>query len=103
MKPSASRFRTGDIVQVRESDPPFHHRTPWYVKGKVGSVDAVYDPWPNPEEMAYGKFDGRRIPLYRIAFEQRDLWEHYEGPAGDRLVVDIFEHWLEPASNRSER
>jgi nitrile hydratase subunit beta len=91
------RFGPGDAVLVKTDDPPIHHRTPWYVKGKTGWIDAVYTPWPNPEEMAYGITDGEPIRVYRVGFEQRDLWDEYEGPERDRLVVDIFEHWLEPA------
>jgi nitrile hydratase subunit beta len=91
------RFRPGDTVVVRDEDPPHHHRTPWYVKGKTGWIDAIYDPWPNPEEMAHGNHQAESIPLYRVEFDQHDLWNDYEGPTRDRLVIDIFEHWLEPA------
>lgn len=97
-----SRFAPGDRVLVRKDDPPRHHRTPWYIKGRIGQIDAVYDPWPNPEEMAFGKTDGPRVPVYRVEFDQHDLWDTYQGPARDRLVVDVFEHWLEPAE-RSQK
>jgi nitrile hydratase subunit beta len=93
---SESPFAHGQKVVVRDDDPPFHHRTPWYVKGKVGEIDEVYDPWPNPEKMAYGVIDGKRIRLYRVEFDQRDLWPDYEGPERDKLVLDLFEHWLAP-------
>ena len=96
------RFRPGDAVIVKADDPPTHHRTPWYVKGRTGCVDAVYDPWPNPEHMAYGRYSEPKIPVYRVEFDQRDLWGDYSGLTKDRLVVDIFEHWLEPA-DRSEQ
>ncbi len=95
---TSGRFQPGDVVLVRNDDPPHHHRTPWYVMGKTGWIDAVYEPWPNPEEMAHGQHDAAKIPLYRVEFDQRDLWESYEGSERDRLVIDIFEHWLEPAS-----
>jgi nitrile hydratase subunit beta len=97
---TSARFGPGDVVSVKMDDPPIHHRTPWYVKGKTGCIDHVYEPWPNPEEMAYGRTDGRRIPLYRVEFDQRDLWHQYEGPPADRLIIDIFEHWLEPAPEK---
>jgi nitrile hydratase subunit beta len=98
---AAAKFRHGQSVRVRPEEHPGHHRTPWYVKGKIGRVDAVYDPWPNPEEMAYGKTDGPRISVYRVEFDQTELWESYSGPERDRLVVDIFEHWLEPGVEAS--
>jgi nitrile hydratase subunit beta len=96
------KFNPGSPVRIRMDDPPIHHRTPWYVKGKTGRVDAVYDPWPNPEEMAYGRTDKPPVRLYRIEFEQPHLWNDYTGPQSDKLVIDIFEHWLEPAEE-SER
>ena len=34
--------------------------------------------------------------LYKVRFKQREIWGRYDGPAGDQLEADIFEHWLEP-------
>ena len=31
------------------------------------------------------------------AFAQRELWPDYRGAGADSAVVDILEHWLEPA------
>jgi nitrile hydratase subunit beta len=30
-----------------------------------------------------------------VAFDQPAVWQ--EGHAGDELLVEIYEHWLEPA------
>jgi len=35
--------------------------------------------------------------LYLVSFAQRDLWRDYRGGGGDRIYVDVFEHWLEEA------
>ena len=59
----------------------------------------ITGPFPNAEERAYGR-DGDREPLYRVRFRQRDLWPNYPGSARDTLVVDIYEHWLEPESHQ---
>lgn len=91
------KFEHGQMVRVRPDDHPGHHRTPWYIKGKTGRIDAIYEPWPNPEVMAYGRRNEPKITVYRVEFDQTDLWGSYAGPDRDRLVVDIFEHWLEPA------
>jgi hypothetical protein len=32
-----------------------------------------------------------------VRFDQKDVWEQYAGPVSDRLLVDLYEHWLEPA------
>ena len=91
-------FRPGDRVAVREERPRTHHRTPAYVKGKRGWVAVLCGVFPNPETRAYGGAGLPERALYRIEFEQRELWgDRYTGPSGDRLLVDIYEHWLEPA------
>jgi len=93
----ARRFNVGERVRVKASEPPGHRRTPHYVRGKRGVIERVCGAFANPEELAYG-FDGepKRV-LYRVRFEQRELWADYRGPAQDYLELEIYEHWLEPA------
>jgi hypothetical protein len=89
-------FAAGQRVRVRRAWPPGHVRTPHYVRGKRGVVDAVAGHFANPEELAYGR-DGLPLrALYRVRFRQSELWPDYRGAAGDSAVVDILEHWLEP-------
>ena len=49
----------------------------------------------NPEDLAFARPAPRR-PLYHVLFDQPPIW--HEGAAGDSLLVEIFEHWLEPAA-----
>ena len=93
----SARFVRGDRVKVNLRYPAGHHRTPWYIKGRTGRVDAVYDTYMNPESRAYGRDGLPRVPLYRVEFHQTDLWQTYDGPAEDKVCADVFEHWLEPA------
>jgi nitrile hydratase len=88
-------FRDGDTVTVRTGNPPTHYRTPVYVQGKTGRVVALCGVFPDPESLAHGGDGTPYKPLYRVEFPQTDLWEHYSGPATDRLQVDIYEQWLE--------
>lgn len=89
-------FQAGDRVVVREERPRTHHRTPAYVKGKRGRVAVLSGVFPNPETRAYGGTGLPERALYRVEFEQSELWgDRYAGPPGDRLLIDIFEHWLE--------
>jgi hypothetical protein len=89
-------FEPDDRVRVLPAEKPGHVRTPGYLKGKSGWVEAVLGEFPNPEELAYG-FSGRpERPLYKVGFRQADLWDDYDGPADDRLYADVYEHWLEP-------
>jgi nitrile hydratase subunit beta len=91
------RFSPGDRIRVSDEEKPGHIRTPGYVRGKTGRVASVLGEFRNPEDLAYGGSGLPKRYLYEVAFRQTDLWERYEGPAGDALYVDIYEHWLEPA------
>ena len=91
------RFPDGATVRVRTGAPPHHFRTPAYIQGRAGVVDALCGVYPNPESLAHGG-DGRpRQPLYRIRLRQTDLWPDYAGNPADTLLVDVYQHWLEPA------
>lgn len=72
-----------------------HHRTPGYLKGKRGVVERIRGSFHNPEELAYGGQGEPQRPLYTVSFLQRELWPAYDGPEGDRLEADLYEHWLE--------
>ena len=93
----ARRFNVGDRVRVKRSFRPGHIRTPYYIRGKHGIVERVCGAFPNPEELAYG-FDGepKRV-LYRVRFQQKDVWPDYEGAQRDGIEMEIYEHWLDKA------
>ncbi len=97
MSERSGRFRPGDRVRVRFADPPGHIRTPFYVRGKTGRIEHYHGDFRNPEELAYGKDGLPRRPLYLVGFDQADLWNDYPAATPDKLYVDIYEHWLEPA------
>ena len=92
-----AKFRPGDAVRVRRGSPPGHFRTPRYIQGKTGRIEAVQGAYGNPESLAHG---GDGLPkqfLYLVRFDQSHVWSGYPGPATDRILIDIYEHWLEPA------
>ena len=91
-------FAAGSRVTVRRAFGPGHLRTPFYVRGKSGVVERVLDAFPNPEERAYGRSGLPGPVLYRVRFRQADVWPGYAGPADDTVDVEIYQHWLEPAT-----
>lgn len=98
------RFQPGDRVRVKALDPPGHVRSPSYVRGKSGRIERLHGAFRNPESLAYGGDGLPLTPLYQVGFSQSDLWDHYGTSPRDTLVVDIYEHWLEPADGeRSTR
>ncbi|MGH8675952.1 MAG: SH3-like domain-containing protein [Burkholderiales bacterium] len=90
-------FKPGDRVAVRSSYPLGHIRTPFYIRGRVGSVERVCGSFPVPEELAQQRSGLPAQLLYRVRFLQREVWPDYQGRADDALEVEIFQHWLEPA------
>ena len=80
-------FAAGQRVRVARRDHRGHHRTPGYLKGRVGTVERCHGAFTNPETRAYG---GSGLPeqrLYLVRFED-----------GHVVSADIYEHWLEAAS-----
>jgi nitrile hydratase len=88
----------GAQVRVRDDWPeargPVHIRTPHYLRGKQGTVVRRLGAFPNPEDLAFARPAETRA-LYHVAFPQAALWP--DGRGGDTLLVEVFEHWLEPA------
>ena len=89
------RFQPGDTVRVIEAYPLGHVRTPFYIRGKSGTVERYCGAFPNPEELAQMRSGLPAQPLYRVRFRQRDVWPDYGGSPNDVLEVEIYQHWLE--------
>ena len=90
-------FQVGERVRVATRAHEGHHRTPGYLKGKVGIIERAHGSFRNPEARAYGADGLPTKPLYLVGFGQREVWPEYSGRGGDRVYADVFEHWLEEA------
>jgi len=93
------RFDTGDLVDVLDLGKSGHVRIPVYVRGKTGRVIQYCGKYLNPEDLAIGRTSGPAIDLYRVEFTQASLWDEPEQKSQDRLVIEIYDHWLTPADN----
>ena len=95
MNAGVGRFKPGDRVKVKFEDRPGHIRTPWYIRGKTGWIERIYGDFLNPESLAFGRDGLPKKTRYLVAFDHSDGWDQ---PAGrtDKILVDIYEHWLEP-------
>ena len=101
VNPAGAKFKPGDRVKVRFEDRPGHLRTPWYIRGKTGWIERVHGEFLNPESLAFGRDGLPKKVLYSVGFEQAAVWG--KAHPGDKLLVDIYEHWLDPADGqRSE-
>lgn len=91
----APRFEAGERVRVRDAAPLGHIRTPFYIRGRVGTIERLCGSFPNPEELAQMRAGLPAQPLYRVRFRQTEVWPDYRGADHDLLEVEIFQHWLE--------
>lgn len=92
----SAKFKPGDTVRIRVGSPPGHFRTPAYIQGKIGRIAKIHGAFRNPESLAYG---GDGLPkqfLYLVCVDQSHIWHRYNTPQ-DKLFIDLYEHWLEPA------
>ncbi len=88
-------FAVGERVRVSAREHEGHHRTPGYLKGMIGTVERVHARFANPETRAYGA-DGRpEQRLYLVGFDAHGIWPASAGRSDDRVLADVFEHWLE--------
>ncbi len=90
-----AKFKAGDRVTVRKAYPLGHIRTPFYIRGRSGTVERMCGRFPNPEELAQMRDGLPALPLYRVRFLQKEVWPDYAGAPGDTVDVEIFQHWLE--------
>ena len=90
------RFQPGDRVRVRVSDPPHHIRTPAYIQGKTGRIESVHGTFRNPETRANGGDGTPMQHLYLVGFKMGEVWGPEATRAQDRLLIDLYEQWLEP-------
>jgi nitrile hydratase subunit beta len=105
----SAEFSPGDRVRVKflwpekhpqpSGVPSAHIRTPHYLRGREGTVAAVLGSFANPEDLAFARPAPKRV-LYHVLFDQAPVWN--EGDPRDSLLVEIFEHWLEPAPSQEQ-
>jgi len=96
-----TRFRAGDLVKVLALGKAGHVRIPHYVRLQTGEVVGYCGTYLNPEDLAVGNTGGQAVDLYRVAFSQAALWPDEGHPTQDRLIIEIYDHWLAPLQETS--
>ena len=90
-----ARFAVGARVRARNINPSGHTRLPRYIRGHLGTVVRLHGTHVFPDANAHGKGENPQ-PLYNVRFDATELWGS-EAPANDRLYIDLWEDYLEPA------
>ena len=96
------RVSDRDRVKVLALGKEGHVRIPHYVRNQIGHVIGYCGTYLNPEDLAVGNTAGQAVDLYRVAFEQRQLWADKTIPKNDMLIIEIYDHWLAPAQETSD-
>ncbi len=91
------RFKVGDTVRVDDRASLGHCRTPAFIRGRTGVVSKVQGVFRDPERLAYHRPGLPALTVYKVRFQQSDVWPGYEGQAIDQLEVDIQDNWLSAA------
>mmetsp|Transcript_15833 Transcript_15833/g.30608 ORF Transcript_15833/g.30608 Transcript_15833/m.30608 type:complete len:466 (-) Transcript_15833:127-1524(-) len=97
-----NEYKAGDYVRVRSESfkTSFirpHLRTPGYIFGVVGQIERLVGSFKAPELLAFRR-EAPDQDLYRVRFNQKDLWTNFVGGDNDTLDMDIYEPWLIPAT-----
>ena len=88
------RFAIGAAVRCRLDGASGHTRLPQYVRGRAGIIHAHHGGHVLADAAARGEHRGEH--LYTVSFASSDLWPEAKG-SGDRVFVDLWESYLEPA------
>ncbi|MGC1504278.1 MAG: SH3-like domain-containing protein [Sulfitobacter sp.] len=97
-----TRFVDGEQVLVLALGKQGHVRIPHYIRRKAGEVVGYCGTYLNPEDLAVGNTGGKAVDLYRVAFAQTALWPDEHHAPQDRLIIEIYDHWLAPLQESSD-
>ena len=92
-----AKYKVGDRVVVQNRFPPGHIRTAEFVRGKAGQIVRYYGNYKNPEKLAYGQDGLPLCHLYWVEFIVNEVWAHKPAQAQDKFLIDIYDHWRDPA------
>ena len=93
---TASRFKPGDKIAVRNIHPGGHTRLPRYIRGKRGVIEKDHGAFILPDTNAHGRGKNPES-VYTVRFDAREVWGE-QAAVRDSIYLDLWESYLEPAS-----
>lgn len=90
------RYRKGQHVLGRNTNPEGHTRLPRYVRGKRGVITHDHGVWALQDTDVAGERLGGPQHVYTVRFPARELWGP-QAPPRDSVYVDLWEDHLERA------
>ena len=92
----APLFAEGQQVRVKAMHGAAHNRCPRYLRGRTGVIVTDIGVFQFPDTMATG--DGPHPQhLYSVSFTAAELWGADAEAAGDAVLADLMEAYLESA------
>lgn len=85
-------FAIGETVRVKDEHVAGHIRMPGYIRGKIGLVVRISQPYPFPDASAHG-IEAPMEPTYDVRFRALDLWP--ENCDNALIHVGVFQTYLE--------
>ena len=89
------KFVEGDMVVVKNINPPGHTRVPRYVRDKLGCIDRDHGVFVFPDTAAHGKGE-KPQHCYSVYFSAQEVWGS-SASRNDSLYVDLWDDYLVPA------
>src|SRR2546430_1885096 len=89
------RFKAGDRVVARNTQPTGHTRLPRYARGRRGVIDRDHGVFIFADANAMGH-GPRPQHLYSVRFAARELWGPDASPR-DAVYLDLWDDHLDPA------
>ncbi len=89
------KFQEGDMVVVKNINPPTHTRVPRYVRDKLGCIDRDHGVFVFPDTAAHGKGE-KPQHCYSVYFSAQEVWGS-KASRNDSLYVDLWDDYLIPA------
>ncbi len=95
-EPAEARFATGDTVRARNIHPSSHTRLPRYVRGRKGVIDRIHGVFVFPDTNASLAGEDPQV-IYSVRFTAAELWGEDAPNPTDKILVDLWDSYLEPA------
>ena len=92
------RFSPGDRVKVKAENPGGTNRTPFFIRNKKGLIVYYHGLAGNPRDLSYGGTGEPKLPLYCVSFHMAHLYDEDPNFVRDRVLLDVWEDWLEPVT-----
>ena len=89
------KFKEGDMVVVKNINPPGHTRVPRYVRDKLGCIDRDHGVFVFPDSAAHGKGE-KPQHCYSVYFSAQEVWGS-KASRNDSVYVDLWDDYLIPA------